>query len=637
VIGIKFFSKLTFIPRWVIILIDLLIIMSASVLAYLLRFNFNYNDILSFQPVHGVLLISACCLFFILLKKSYAGIIRYTGIEDGLRVLNTTALGYLMAFVINLLYYYNFANNIIPHSVLIISFFISFLFLLYYRLLVKAMFSYFKGDITNRINVCIFGAGSLGIITKAFLEADLKSKYKVVGFLEDDANKVGKLLQGVPIYSWSDFDKLIYRFNVKELIIAVRNLNTERKNDIVDYCLARHISVRRAPSAEKLLKGDIPGGALTQIKIDDLLGRDEIHIPNDKLYQLFFRKRICITGAAGSIGSELTKQLIPYSPESLILIDQAETPLAALENELMESEKQAADICFYLADITDVNRITSIIKSHRPHIIFHTAAYKHVPVLEQNPTEAIRVNILGSRILADLAVEYGVEKFVLVSTDKAVNPTSIMGCSKRVAEMYVQALWHNIANQNQHITQFIVTRFGNVFGSNGSVIPLFKKQIERGGPITITHPEITRYFMTIPEACRLVLEAGSMGKGGEIFIFDMGKPVRIKDLAIKMIRLSGFEPGVDMNIVYTGLREGEKLHEELLTNKENTLPTHHPKILKASNSQLDYEFIVSEIELMEKMLYKAKKEDIIRFLKTLVPEFQTARQNSISKLINQLG
>jgi len=353
-------------------------------------------------------------------------------------------------------------------------------------------------------------------------------------------------LQGVPIYSWSDFDKLIYRFNVKELIIAVRNLNTERKNDIVDYCLARHISVRRAPSSEKLLKGDIRGGALTQIKIDDLLGRDEILIPNDKLYQLFFRKRICITGAAGSIGSELTKQLIPYSPESLILIDQAETPLAALENELMESEKQAADICFYLADITDVNRITSIIKSHRPHIIFHAAAYKHVPVLEQNPTEAIRVNILGSRILADLAVEYGVEKFVLVSTDKAVNPTSIMGCSKRVAEMYVQALWHNIANQNQHITQFIVTRFGNVFGSNGSVIPLFKKQIERGGPITITHPEITRYFMTIPEACRLVLEAGSMGKGGEIFIFDMGKPVRIKDLAIKMIRLSGFEPGVDM-------------------------------------------------------------------------------------------
>ncbi len=615
----KVFTKLSVFPRWVIIIIDLLLIICAASLGYLLRFNFNITEILHFHPQRGIFIIVLSCLAATFLTKSYAGIVRYTGIEDGFRILYTILLGFSMVVVLNLLYFYNYNHNLIPYSVLIISFFVSFLFLFYYRLLVKAVFTYFRGEIHKRIHVGIFGAGNLGMITKTILESDYRYGYKVVGFFEDDFNKVGKVILGVKIYSWKDFYAVCSQYNVKELIIAVRNLDTIRKNEIVEVCLAKQIQVRIIPSIERWVRGELKPTHLKQINIDDLLGREEIQMPAGKLYESFYNKRICVTGAAGSIGGELSKQLLSYSPKMLILIDQAETPLYNLEVELRERNyHNNVQLKFCLGDVSDSARMQQIFKKYKPEIIFHAAAYKHVPVMEANPSESVRVNIFGSKVIADLAMQHRAEKFVMISTDKAVNPTSIMGCCKRVAELYVQSLALGNHAGLESGTQFIITRFGNVLGSNGSVIPVFKRQIENGGPVTITHPDITRYFMTISESCRLVLEAGSMGSGGEIFIFDMGKPVKIVDLAKKMIKLSGLEPGKDIDILFTGLRDGEKLQEELFTTNETLLPTHHPKILKARTE------IVNPVLLqhvLDNLAANARdKESIVYWLKQIVPE-----------------
>ena len=619
----RFISRLTILPRWIIIVIDLVIIGLSIYAGYLLRFNFNFTEIEQFNPILGVSIGVVAALTSLLITKSYAGIVRYTGLEDGLRILNTSVLSFGISALFNLIYHYNYERNLIPYSVLFISFLASFLFLFYYRLIVKSIFAYLKAETRNRINVIIFGAGQSGMITSQIIESGTARKYKMVAFIEDDSKKHGKEINGIKIFNAKEnFTDLITQFDVKELIIAIRDLPFERKDEIVDLCLKHDVKVKYVPPVENWVHGELSWGQIKEVNIEDLLGRESIHINNDELFDSLAKKRVCVTGAAGSIGSELCRQLVEYNPDCLILIDQAESDLYQIESEL-KSLKKGTTIHTYVADISNVSRLRTIFNQLKPQILFHAAAYKHVPMMESNPSEAIVTNILGTKILADLSVEFGVEKFVMISTDKAVNPTSVMGCSKRVAEIYVQSLDNNLKLAGTKRTSFITTRFGNVLGSNGSVIPTFKRQIQNGGPVTVTHPEITRYFMTISEASRLVLEAGIMGKGGEIFIFDMGKPIKIVDLAKKMIKLSGLEPGKDIDIAFIGLRDGEKLYEELLNNNENTIPTHHNKILKAKTQEYDYTYIQSMVSLFEDLVDDKNELKMVALMKELVPEFKS--------------
>jgi FlaA1/EpsC-like NDP-sugar epimerase len=531
-------------------------------------------------------------------------------------------LNVALVTLVNFLNTFGAGSHLIPYSVILISFLASFLFLFNYRLLVKYIFSFYKRAILKRANVLIYGAGQTGIITKHVIESSQSSR--VVGFLEDDLNKVGKVLNGSLIYSIqnNDLEVMLNNFNVDELIITIKNLSPELKNEIVDICLKNQVKVRMVPPAEKWVKGELSLNQIKEINIDDLLEREAIRLDDLNLQKQLFGKRICITGAAGSIGSELVRQVMQYKPEAVIMIDQNESGLFEIDREVKSVENVTAVIP-YIADITNKDRIHSIFAENRPSIVFHAAAYKHVPMMERNSSEAIVCNILGTKILADIAVAFNVEKFVMISTDKAVNPTSVMGCSKRIAEIYVQSLNNHLEKMPNKHTAFVTTRFGNVLGSNGSVIPVFKKQIEQGGPLTVTHPEITRYFMTIPEACRLVLEAGAMGKGGEIFIFDMGKSVKIYDLAKKMIQLSGLVPGRDIDIVFTGLREGEKLYEELLNQKENTLRTHHQKIMIAKVQEYAYLEIDKYVELFNDLVNDRNELKMVALMKELVPEFRS--------------
>ncbi len=615
-------SRLTILPRWVIVIIDVGVIVLATCLGYLLRFNFEYRIIETFDPLEGIVLTSISGLIAILITKSYAGIVRYTGVEDGLRILSASLLSLGIGALVNLVYFYNTSKNLIPYSVLLITLFTSFLFLFYYRLLVKTIFAYYKGEVSKRAQVAVFGAGSLGMITRNVLETDSASRFKVAAFFEDDENKAGKVINGIRIYHSRHLEAQLKRNKIQELIIAVKDLDVERKTDIVETCMVQKVKVRTVPHADKWVKGEFRVKQLKEINIEDLLGREPIKLVEDKLYAELGRKRICITGAAGSIGSELARQVINYHPDLLILIDQAESPLYEIERELRDRQPDLR-LAVFVADITSEARMRKILRELAPEIMLHAAAYKHVPMMESNPSEAVINNILGTKLLADLAVEYKVGRFVMVSTDKAVNPSNVMGCSKRIAEIYVQSLQHHLSVIGTPTTQFVTTRFGNVLGSNGSVIPAFRQQIASGGPVTVTHPEIMRYFMTIPEACSLVLEAGIMGEGGEIFIFDMGKPVKIYDLAKKMIRLSGLEPGKDIEIVFTGLREGEKLFEELLNNQENTIPTHHHKILKARVDEYDYTYVNSMVSLFDDLIHDKNELKMVALMKELVPEYKS--------------
>lgn len=613
--------RLTILPRWIIIVIDSFVLIFSAFLGYLLRFNFDWVEISHFSPVLGIGLITLGGIISSLITRSYAGIVRYTGVDDAIKILYTSLITLAGTCVINLIYFYNNERNLFPYSVLFIFFFVSILLLLFYRLLVKNIYSYYKGEANDKANILIFGAGQSGVITKQIIDADSHSYYRVVGFLEDDPRKIGKVINGSKIYDSQDLEAIVQQFSVKELIISIRELSISKKNEIVEKCLQHHVRTRVVPAFEKWVKGEFKLQQITQVNIEDLLGRETIKLEEDQLLSELFSKVICITGAAGSIGSELARQLINYNPRQLVLIDQAESPLHEIERELKGSHHNT-DIRIFIADITNEPRLTTIFQEVKPELVFHAAAYKHVPMMENNPSEAVATNILGTKILADLSMSFGVRKFVMVSTDKAVNPTNVMGCSKRIAEIYVQSL-NNHSRILGNGTQYVTTRFGNVLGSNGSVIPTFRKQIQAGGPVTVTHPEITRYFMTIPEACRLVLEAGTMGQGGEIFIFDMGQPIKIVDLARKMIRLSGLEPQKDIDIIFTGLREGEKLFEELLNNQEDTIPTHHQKILKAKVKEYDYPYILSMIELFRDLIHDSNELKMVTLMKEIVPEYKS--------------
>ncbi len=612
--------NLKVLPRWVIIVLDLSIIAFSAFLAFLLRFNFQYQDLETNNVTWGVLIYTGCGLAAILISGSYRGIIRYTGIQDGVRIFFMLLANLTLVALTNLIYYYNKSVNLIPYSVVLIAFLSSFLLLFNYRLLVKYLFAYYRNAMVKKSRILIYGAGHSGMLTKQVI--DSSTGMQVVGFIEDDPHKAGKLLSGAKIYLNENLEDLLYNLQVNEVIITIKNLSYERKSDIVDICLKNQVKVRMIPPIDRWVRSELSIKQIKEIKIEDLLERETIQLPSENVSRELAGKVIAVTGAAGSIGSEMVLQILNYSPSKIVLIDQSESALYALEQELITAKRQVA--CYpYVADITNTGRMEAIFEEHRPQIVFHAAAYKHVPIMESNPYEAVLCNILGTKIVADTAVKYNVEKFVMISTDKAVNPTSVMGCSKRIAEIYVQSLNRHLQTKIGRRSLFITTRFGNVLGSNGSVIPLFKKQIESGGPVTVTHPEITRYFMTIQEACQLVLEAGAMGQGGEVFIFDMGRSIKILDLAKKMIRLSGFEPGKDIDIVFTGLREGEKLFEELLNDKENTVPTHHSKILKARVAELDYNEVNNYIELFWDLINDRNELKMVALMKEIVPEFRS--------------
>ncbi len=605
-----------------IVIIDLTFVGVSVFLAYLLRFNFSINDLIAYRADLGILLYIILASLCIGITGSYKGIIRYTGTQDGVRIFFMLLLNLIAVHAINGIYYFRYSHYLVPTSVIYISFLASFLFLFNYRLLVKYFFSFYKRAVLRNSNVLIYGAGQTGITTKHVIDSSPNAR--VIGFIDGDRHKAGKVLNGSKIYNDTpeDIERLLRAFSIDDVIITVKDLSIEKKNEIVDVCIRNQVKVRIVPPADQWVRGELSINQIKDINIEDLLEREIIRLRDDHLHKHLYGKRIFVTGAAGSIGSEIVRQLIQYKPQIVVLIDQAESALFEIDR-VVRQYTSTVKILAFVADINNEKRLESIFSEYRPSIVFHAAAYKHVPMMETNPAEAIRCNILGTKTLADLSVRFGVDEFVMISTDKAVNPTNVMGCSKRLAEIYVQSLNNHIQNTGNQPTSFVTTRFGNVLGSNGSVIPLFKKQIAQGGPVTVTHPEVTRYFMTIPEACRLVLEAGAMGRGGEIFLFDMGDSVRILDLARKMIMLSGFRPGKDIEIVYTGLREGEKLYEELLNQQENTLKTHHEKILIAKVKEYAYPEINSYIELFNDLVDESNELKMVALMKELVPEFKS--------------
>jgi FlaA1/EpsC-like NDP-sugar epimerase len=604
-------------PRWSILIIDTIISVFALTLAFLLRFNFASipEQDLKNMPIDYAMVLSIR-FFSFLLSKTYKGVIRYTGSKDSVRILLVVLAGSGILLLINVVTRMISGVYYIPHSVVIIDGLCTMFIMICSRLAVKAIYFERKNPDRVRTNVLIYGAGESGILTKRTLERDADIKYKVIGFIDDDTKKKGRSLEGVFIYPPDKLEELIKDNQIDTVIISILNISSTKKSEIVETCLQQHIKVLSVPPVSKWINGELSLNQLKTIQIESLLERDPIKLGVSLIEQQLQGKVILVTGAAGSIGSELVRQILRFHPKKVILLDNAESPLHEMDMELAEKyNRDSFEVV--IGDVRSTERMHNVFNTFKPQLVYHAAAYKHVPMMENNPSESILTNVMGTKITADLAVEFDVEKFVLISTDKAVNPSNVMGASKRIAEIYTQSLGKKTG------IKFITTRFGNVLGSNGSVIPRFKKQIEQGGPITVTHPDITRYFMTISEACSLVLEAGCMGIGGEIFVFDMGKQVKIVDLARKMIQLLGLTEGRDIKITFSGLRPGEKLYEELLASAENTLPTHHPQILIGKVKQYNFEEINHKIETLIGLFNSQNNTDIVSAMKDLVPEFKS--------------
>ena len=604
------------VPRWVIFFIDLGISLFSLALAYLVRFEFLRIPDEEIDILFVVLptYIAVRALMF-LLFRTHRGIVRYTGARDVRRIFLAVASGTMLFFILSPIRQQLYDGFFfLPFSILIIEFMNTLFLMVAMRMAVKVFYLEGKKKNIPQKSVVIFGAGESGIITKRTLDRETMTAYKVIAFVDDDPSKSGMSVEGTSIFSVDKLPSLLQSKEVDQLIISIMNPDPAQRRRVIDMALAAGVDVLSVPPVSNWIGGQLSSGQIRKVKIEDLLGRAQIELDDTTIAQTVNKKVVLVTGAAGSIGSGLVRALLQFNPQLIVLLDQAESPLYELENEIRRMDLGIPIECV-MGDVTNQVRMERLFDALRPMVVFHAAAYKHVPMMELNPTEAVRTNVLGTRILVDLSRKYTVQKFVMVSTDKAVNPTSVMGASKRIAEMYAQSA--NVLGP----TTFVTTRFGNVLGSNGSVIPLFRKQIEQGGPITVTHPEVTRYFMTIPEACNLVLEAGAMGQGGEIFIFDMGESVLIKDLAEKMIRLSGLTPGVDIEIKYTGLRPGEKLYEELLNQSETTLATHHPKILKAKVAEMEFEILLPAIDALVDACMRQDNTMLVKSMKALVPEF----------------
>ncbi|MDL2330438.1 polysaccharide biosynthesis protein [Odoribacter sp. OttesenSCG-928-A06] len=618
-------KKISYTPRWIIFLIDVCFSMFAVLLAGLVLANFQVDQ-LSWPTLYRILFIvtSVRTISFIL-GRTYSGIIRFTGTEDVLRLFYVLTAGEIVLLMVNAILFIFDQNFYIPLSFLLIEYMVLMCTMTVFRLLIKITFAQYIGAEKTKLNVIICGSDEYGLMAKHALDNALDISYNVVAFVDMNDRKAGKVLEGVKIYKSAALSYLLKRYEVDKVVIAKKLLAQEKKRKLIETCLKYNVSVLEVPQFESWINGELNIKHIKNIKIEDLLERGVIELDDAALRKQLLNKTVLVTGAAGSIGSEIVRQLTVFKPARIILYDEAESPLYDLQLELSE-KLYFTNFSVEMGDVRDLRRLESIFKQYTPEVVYHAAAYKHVPMVELLPLEGIKTNVLGTRNVADMAVKYGCDKFVMVSTDKAVNPTNVMGCTKRIAEIYIQSL-----NKTTK-TAFITTRFGNVLGSNGSVIPRFAKQIEAGGPVTVTHPEITRFFMTIPEACQLVLQAGALGEGGEIFIFDMGDSVKIVDLARKMIKLSGFEVGKDIHVVFTGLRSGEKLYEEVLNIKETTLPTPHKRIKRAKVREYDFEHVRYEMEELYQLIIKGDVYEAVKKMKLIVPEYKS--QNSVYEEID---
>jgi len=602
-------------PRWIILLVDLLGVFLAFFAAYLVRFEFHppadewARGVAFFLPI----------LFFrtitFIIGKTFAGVIRYTSNQDGIRIFTVLSLGSVVLLIFNFLSKRWTADGLyyVPISILVLEYLFLLFYLLVFRASVKYLYHlYVEPKEINQKRVVIVGVGDLGRTVKRTFDQNAMAGRTVQAWIDPHQNMVGSILEGIQIMSESKGIDFLKNNAVDEIILAIPEEEKISRKKWMSIAASVEIKILDVPPLTQWINGQWSAAQLKDIPIEELLERNVIKMDDELVESEIRGKVVLVTGAAGSIGSELVKQILHYQPKKVIALDQAETPLFELENEIKSPLLECV-----IGDVRIAARLEKVFGVFRPQLVYHAAAYKHVPLMESNPSEAIRTNVMGTIFLADLANVFKVQKFVMISTDKAVNPTNVMGASKRAAEMYVQAL-------NGHSqTDFVTTRFGNVLGSNGSVLKIFKKQIEQGGPVTVTHPDITRFFMTIPEAVSLVLQAGALGKGGEIFVFDMGEMIKIADLAKKMIKLSGYKLGVDMEIVFSGLRPGEKLYEEVLSDEEQTLPTLHPKILIAKVAVSDWSILLEWRNNMESILSQQNNDNLVMELKKLIREYKS--------------
>jgi FlaA1/EpsC-like NDP-sugar epimerase len=627
-----------FMPRWIVLVYDLSVMGVVFIFTTYLVVNFSSGRV-DLQDTYRQI-IAGGVIFFVayLIVKPHHNIIRHTTLKDFSSIVLAHVLGSAGLVGLSVIgrNYPQFASYAIQYRIIIIHFFISVFILLTSRLFIKAIYHSLFLKPESVQNTMIFGAGRLGMIALNVIERENLLSYNVVGFIDDNPNLHGKRISGIRVYSaYEAINHVIAKKKVKEIIIAIASweIKLERKQKFVNSCLEKGLQIKEVADVSAWIKGSLEKIKIQNIKIEDLLGREPITIDINSISAGLNGKHILVTGAAGSIGSEIVRKLLLFNPAKVILVDQAESVLYDFHNELLATFGNI-NVEIIVGNVSDKNRMRRIFENHHPEIVFHASAYKHVPLMEDHPYEAVKTNIGGTKVMADLAVEFEVKKFVMISTDKAVNPTNVMGASKRICEIYVQSL----SQLKGMKTQFVTTRFGNVLGSNGSVVPLFKNQIAKGGPVTITHKEITRYFMTIPEACQLVLEAGFMGSGSEIYVFDMGSPVKIYDLAEKMIFLSGYIPHKDIKIVVTGLRPGEKLYEELLSSKENCKPTHNEKITIGKVRQYDhYEANAKITEMLERLTVETD-EMIVARMKDLVEEYisQNSKYENLDQKIEEL-
>lgn len=600
--------------KWLVLAIDLFIVGIAFIWSYFIRFNLTLDFDVDKLFVQLPIVVFIAFLSFII-TGSYKGVVRHTGVRDVYNLFNAICLSSILSiFMVIVNRYFNFMEDFtIPLSIVIIHSLISFVALTASRYIFKTLYYNLVNRFTTTKNVIIYGAGESGILTHSAITNHSKSNVKVIGYVDNDKQKIGKFINGVKVYGKEILtESFILKKDISEVIFSIQNIDHRKLRELVESLVDFPVLAKIVPPVEDWINGELKVSQIKNVQIEDLLDRAPISIRNSKIYNELEGKTILVTGGAGSIGSEIVRQICKYNYKSLIVIDQAESALYDLQQELKQNGYH--NFIPIVADIRDKNRMNNIFQEYKPNLVFHAAAYKHVPLMEYNSYEAIKINIAGTKVIVDLSYHYNVDKFVFVSTDKAVNPTNVMGATKRIAEMYISCM------QEQGSTKFITTRFGNVLGSNGSVIPLFKKQMEKGGPLTVTHRDITRFFMTIPEASQLVLEACAMGDGGEIFIFDMGESVKIYELAKNMIKLSGLRFPEDIDIKVTGLRPGEKLYEELLANGESTLPTYHKKIMISKTRTLNYTEVRSKIDelCVTNMFFNS---DTVRLMKEIVPEY----------------
>ena len=606
-------------------MVDVGLSLLAVGISFLFWANFRIDRIPWELLLKGAVVIAGVRVLSFAVGRTYSGIVRFTGTEDALRIFYVLTAGEIVLALGNCVYFLFEGAFFVPFGLMLTEYVLLTSMMIMTRMVIKHLYAQFIGNQRTKKNVIICGSDEYGVMAKHAMDNSVDVAYNIIAFVDLNNRKAGKVLEGIRIYKLDTLEDLLNRNKVDKVVIAKKVISPDRKREIVDICLNHDVNVLEVPRFESWINGELTMQHIRNIKIEDLLERSVIHIDETNLRKQLLNKVVLVTGAAGSIGSEIVRQLTHFKPSLIVLFDQAESPLYDIELELKE-DFSCSDYKIEIGDIRDRRRVEGIFSTYHPDIVYHAAAYKHVPMMEKHPLESVKTNVFGTKNVADCAVKYGAKRFVMISTDKAVNPTNVMGASKRIAEIYTQSL-NKVAD-----TCFITTRFGNVLGSNGSVIPRFKKQIEAGGPITVTHPDITRFFMTIPEACQLVLQAGALGNGGEIFVFDMGKSVRIVDLARKMIKLSGYEVGKDIHIVFTGLRPGEKLYEEVLNVKETTLPTVHERIKIAKVREYNYADVKASIERLHQALEMGDNFGVVRQMKYIVPEFKS--KNSVFETID---